>query len=229
MPSDWPQVFFGERHPPLLPPQPIGTPPLRPAPQQWPNVFHDQPPYPPLTPTQPPPVADTRPAQWPEVFFNKRAEPIAPSPAAPAPARPAMSARIPIPQRPAEDQLPTISLPVRKSARVPVPGAPAVATPVTTSNGHIQAGTGSVVLVTGETISGIILSDKTDMVFLKHDALGVITIPKAAIASRHVRLVLHNGDIVAGEWIVDTPELLVLRSAMLGTLSVPRSSIKALG
>lgn len=75
----------------------------------------------------------------------------------------------------------------------------------------------------GERILGRILSETPDTIYLNHDTLGVLTIPRAQIARSLVEVILINGDRVVGDILNETPESLVMRHSSLGILTVPQA------
>jgi RNase P/RNase MRP subunit p29 len=79
------------------------------------------------------------------------------------------------------------------------------------------------VLSNGERILGHILSETPESIYINHDTLGVLTIPRAQIAQRPVEIILINGDRIVGDIVAETSDSLFVRHASLGILTVPRS------
>lgn len=79
------------------------------------------------------------------------------------------------------------------------------------------------VLSNGERLLGRILSETPESIYLDHDTLGVLTIPRAQIAQRPVEIILVNGDRIVGDIIAETSDSLFVRHASLGILTVPRN------
>jgi RNase P/RNase MRP subunit p29 len=61
------------------------------------------------------------------------------------------------------------------------------------------------------------------MVYLNHETLGVLTLPRSQIATRPVEIILINGDRIVGDIMAETADSLYVRHASLGMLTVPRS------
>lgn len=78
-------------------------------------------------------------------------------------------------------------------------------------------------LTNGERVAGVVLSDTPEAVYVEHATLGVLTIPRAEIATRLVEIILINGDRIVGNIMAETPDMLYVRHASLGMLSVPRA------
>ncbi|HEY0256391.1 MAG TPA: hypothetical protein VGC39_03025 [Candidatus Methylacidiphilales bacterium] len=76
-------------------------------------------------------------------------------------------------------------------------------------------------LANGERILGRILSETTDTLFINHETLGVLTIPREQIAKRLIEIILINGDRIVGDVVAETPDCLYVRHASLGMLTVP--------
>jgi len=68
---------------------------------------------------------------------------------------------------------------------------------------------------------GRILSETTDTLFINHETLGVLTIPREQIAKRLIEIILINGDRIVGDVVAETPDCLYIRHASLGMLTVP--------
>jgi len=79
------------------------------------------------------------------------------------------------------------------------------------------------ILANGERILGRILSETADTLYLNHDTLGVLTIPRAQLAKRLIEIILINGDRIVGDVVAENPECLYVRHASLGMLTLPRA------
>ena len=77
-------------------------------------------------------------------------------------------------------------------------------------------------LTNGERISGKVLHEKDDWIYLQSALLGVVTIPRDMIARRPMEVILINGDRVSGEIIAETKEHIYLLNDALGMLTIPR-------
>ena len=78
-------------------------------------------------------------------------------------------------------------------------------------------------LTNGEHVAGVVLSETPEAVYIEHETLGVVTIPRGEIAKRLVEIILTNGDRIVGDIMAETADMLYVRHAALGMLSVPRS------
>ncbi len=78
-------------------------------------------------------------------------------------------------------------------------------------------------LANGERILGHILNETPDAIYINHETLGVLTIPRSQIAKRLIEVILINGDRVVGDLVAETPECLYVRHASLGMLTVPHA------
>jgi RNase P/RNase MRP subunit p29 len=79
------------------------------------------------------------------------------------------------------------------------------------------------VLANGERILGHILSETAETIYLDHQTLGVLTLPRKQIAGKPIEVILINGDRVVGDLIAETSECLYIRHASLGMLTVPHN------
>ena len=128
----------------------------------------------------------------------------------------------PVPPSPSEEA-PTSTLP--KSEPVPeqfksppsVPPTPPDPVNLPVSSREKQ----EFLLSNGERIMGRILSETTDTLFINHETLGVLTIPREQIAKRLIEIILINGDRIVGDVVAETPDCLYIRHASLGMLTVP--------
>lgn len=103
----------------------------------------------------------------------------------------------------------------------PIP-PPAIPTPPDSANLPVSSREKQEFLLSnGERILGRILSETADTLFINHDTLGVLTIPREQIAKRLIEIILINGDRIVGDVIAETPECLYVRHASLGMLTVP--------
>jgi RNase P/RNase MRP subunit p29 len=107
-----------------------------------------------------------------------------------------------------------IPLPATEPASAPAPAPAPIASPIAPREFH---------LTNGERVAGVVLSETPDTVYVEHATLGVLTIPRAEIATRLVEVILINGDRIVGNVMAETPEMLYVRHASLGMLSVPRA------
>lgn len=78
-------------------------------------------------------------------------------------------------------------------------------------------------LTNGERILGHILSENAEAIYLDHDTLGVLTLPRDQIAQHPVEIILINGDRIVGDIMAETPDIIYIRHASLGILTVPRA------
>ncbi len=79
-------------------------------------------------------------------------------------------------------------------------------------------------LANGERVSGIVISESPDAIYIEHGTLGVVTIPRANIAKRLVEIILVNGDRIVGDILAETADTLYVKHASLGMLTVPRAA-----
>jgi hypothetical protein len=86
-------------------------------------------------------------------------------------------------------------------------------------------GTREFVLKNGERVSGTVISETTEAIYLKSETMGTLTLSRAQISDRLAEIILINGDRVVGEIISETPEFVYLRNTSLGTLTIPRAHI----
>jgi RNase P/RNase MRP subunit p29 len=79
------------------------------------------------------------------------------------------------------------------------------------------------ILSNGERILGSVLSETPEAIYLDHNTLGVLTIPRSQIAQRPIEIILINGDRIVGDVVAETSESLFVRHASLGILTVPHN------
>jgi RNase P/RNase MRP subunit p29 len=141
----------------------------------------------------------------------------------------------PSPDQPAPESIaekrdePDASSPPRDTARVHVghstTTAPATALePVRPADGREKQ---EFVLSNGERIIGHVLSETAQTIYLDHGTLGVLTLPRAQIATKPIEVILINGDRIVGDLIAETPECLYIKHASLGMLTVPHGQRSA--
>ena len=83
---------------------------------------------------------------------------------------------------------------------------------------------------TANAFSGAFFPETPESIYLDHDTLGVLTIPRAQIAQRPVEIILVNGDrIVGGYHLAETSDSLFVRHASLGITSPFRAISAAPG
>jgi hypothetical protein len=245
MASRWPDMFFGTavtgRQPvpiaqalPLLQrrdslaPHPTGSISLsasaKPAGASlWPEMFFPKP----SAPKAPP--AQTTPTPAPDLPFPafELPQPLPHfTPVPPAPADSPFS----FPPRPETQPFPKIDL-TRKPTAPPnlAPSAPLAPaeTPLhlIVPKPPTSLGTREFVLKNGERVSGTVISETTEAIYLKSETMGTLTLSRAQISDRLAEIILINGDRVVGEIISETPEFVYLRNTSLGTLTIPRAHI----
>jgi len=75
----------------------------------------------------------------------------------------------------------------------------------------------------GERISGKVVSETADTIYLHSESLGVLTIPRLQIAQKLREVILLNGDRIVGDVIAETADTIYIRNASLGTLTIPKA------
>ena len=75
----------------------------------------------------------------------------------------------------------------------------------------------------GERISGKVVSETADTVYLHSESLGVLTIPRQQLAQKLREVILLNGDRIVGDVIAETVDTIYIRNASLGTLTIPKA------
>lgn len=246
--TQWPYMFFGGGQDQPISPATAATPAPADAPVPYSAAKRPNPIEPKSWPSVSPgtssnPSATQRlrvPLNLPTPSFELPAKmpaatptppPVQPTPA-PAAAAPFVPASVPVPP-------PDVPIPV--AARTVVP--PVFSQPVEPFVAQLPPGVGAssapapeplpvsveghkeFLLNNGERVSGVIISETPDSIYLRNDSLGTVTVPRSRIASRLMEVVLLNGDRVVGEVITETPEYLYLRNATLGTVTVPRGHL----
>jgi RNase P/RNase MRP subunit p29 len=110
--------------------------------------------------------------------------------------------------------------------KVPTPVTVEPSEPAASTSTEIEPvvapGTREFHLTNGERVAGVVLSETPDTLYVEHATLGVLTIPRAEIATRLVEIILINGDRIVGNIMAETPDMLYVRHASLGMLSVPK-------
>ena len=174
--------------------------------------------------TQEPPTSSTTtsPVQQEEKPPESPAVETPPPVSAPIVAEPEKKQDLPPPnpiaeEKPAEPK----SEPVPEQSKAP-PFVPPTATPPSAVNLPVSSREKQEFLLSnGERILGRILSETADTLFINHETLGVLTIPREQIAKRLIEIILINGDRIVGDVIAETPECIYVRHASLGMLTVP--------
>lgn len=113
----------------------------------------------------------------------------------------------------------------REAAPVEVPVAvlrpePTTATSTPVAGTELQR---EFMLNNGERISGRVVSETAETVYLHNDALGVLTISKGQLAQKLREVILLNGDRIVGDVIAENAEFIYIRNASLGTLTIPKA------
>lgn len=75
----------------------------------------------------------------------------------------------------------------------------------------------------GERISGRVVSETAETIYLHSESLGVLTIPRGQLAQKLREVILLNGDRIIGDVIAETDDFIYIRNASLGTLTIPKS------
>ena len=156
--------------------------------------------------------------------------PVTPSPATAEPSsselpasRPADETATTAPHHP----VPTSSTPPRETTHVHLgdttPRPPSAAIEPAKASADSRGGKQEFILANGERILGHILSETPQSIYLDHDTLGVLTLPRSQIAKKPIEVILINGDRIVGDLIAETPECLYIKHASLGMLTVPHN------
>jgi RNase P/RNase MRP subunit p29 len=221
------------------PAEPVATPVVQSKPPEQPSLFADPPKvdpeaHKPAHPEplaakidsdahQPPPapalpVVESRPELKSEVKSDPKPEP-KPEPTPPLfPETPKVDAEA---HKPVPSPSPTIEVKgetvgeARKADAEPASPTPTTLAPVPERREFH--------LTNGEHVSGAVLRETSDAIYVQHPTLGIITVPRNEIAKRLVEIILINGDRIVGDILAESADMLYVRHASLGMLSVPRA------